>query len=340
MTSWFGYSRDKQNDGDSIAEEVDAAAEWEVLGREQEEGNRTTQGPRQRGREGAPTVVVEEDDFTDMEDEQDLGRKENTALKDLLRRQETDVKAAKEEHRKLVDGLHVELDLAKEKSEKRERDLKELEQELQNARAERCAEGDLKTLALEKAERMETMAEKLRAEVAQSNRQSDILQHQAKIREKRMQALQEDWQRLKDQHTQILALLGSRTLELRGAQTSLVRPDLVADQEIVSMIEELNSEILQLAAYMADSFQFQTLRSAHDDLIVSAWERTSELLGSRFVEIMTSTPHEFDPTLVQVALQGCMAASFKKIINSWCFDDSRCGQFLPDLYTRIRKAGE
>jgi len=104
------------------------------------------------------------------------------------------------------------------------------------------------------------------------------------------------------------------------------------------MLETVNSEIFEAAAYIADSFAFDS-KSLDTNEVKEACTRTSKILGPVMVQNLTSMRHDEDPVVVQIACQACMVECSRRIIASWCFDGSKVEQFLPELYIRIRKTG-
>jgi hypothetical protein len=176
----------------------------------------------------------------------------------------------------------------------------------------------------------------LRRELARSQEQGDMLKEQSRGLEKGNLLLKNDSALIKTQNSQILAMLGVRSLEQQGSN-ALAKPDLVSDSEVVKMLETLNSEIFEAAAYIADSFVYEP-KSFDTNEAKEACTRTNKILGPMMVQNLTSMRHDEDPLVVQIACQACMVECCRRIIASWCFDGSKVEQFLPELYSRIRKA--
>jgi hypothetical protein len=107
------------------------------------------------------------------------------------------------------------------------------------------------------------------------------------------------------------------------------------------MIEGLNSEILQTAAFIAGSFKFAgTLASAAQEQH-EACERVEHMLGKRMSVMLSSVQHSEDQ-LVQIALQSCLAWYCVCLIQQRSLesDGSRVHQLLENIYTRVRQEGE
>jgi len=177
----------------------------------------------------------------------------------------------------------------------------------------------------------------LKETLVRSQELNDVLEEQLRGLKNENQVLKDESQRITAQNSQVLAMLGVRSLERGEAHAFATKPDLVSDTEVVKMLEKLNAEIFEAAAYMADSFVFAR-KSTKTDEVKEAYSRTSKMVGSKMVLCLTSVQHGEDPLIVQIACQACMVECSRRIISSWCFDGSTTEDVLPDLYGRIRKA--
>ena len=59
---------------------------------------------------------------------------------------------------------------------------------------------------------------------------------------------------LRNEHQSTIALLNTRTKELRAAQVYLTKADAVSDADVCQMVMNLNSEVFQIAASIADMY--------------------------------------------------------------------------------------
>ncbi|THG96742.1 hypothetical protein EW026_g5139 [Hermanssonia centrifuga] len=115
------------------------------------------------------------------------------------------------------------------------------------------------------------------------------------------------------------ALLETRTCELRNAQALLDRTDVVSHADAIRMVENLNSEIYQLAALIPDSVEFQKARRTETELTRAAYEGVEMSIGKELVELLAtgSVHHGDDPICVQIALQTLLTQFATSIITSW-----------------------
>jgi predicted nucleic acid-binding Zn-ribbon protein len=179
----------------------------------------------------------------------------------------------------------------------------------------------------------------LKENLAQAQELNGVLEEQSRCLEKEIRLLKKESSRMTIQNSQVLTILGVRTLEHEEAHAFATRSDLASDAEVIKMLEELNAEIFETAAYMADSFTF-SLKPTKTDEVREAYSRAHKMLGSAMVLSLTSVRHDEDPLIVQIACQACMVECCRRIIASWCFDGSKAEEVLPDLYSRIRNTGK
>jgi hypothetical protein len=152
--------------------------------------------------------------------------------------------------------------------------------------------------------------------------------------------MQTELDQVKSEHTHTLALLEICTQELKGAQSFSTKADGLSGAEVTSMIEGLNSEILQTAAFIADSFVFCNA-GTEEERQKAAYGSVKDLLGDKMTKILTTVRHSDDPMLVQIALQSCFIWCSKHVIETWYFEKDRWShQLLSSIYDKVRQAGE
>jgi hypothetical protein len=179
----------------------------------------------------------------------------------------------------------------------------------------------------------------LNEQLGQVQGQANGLKEQLARREGEMQIVTNELTQIKIQHSQTIALLDTRTAELKGAQAFLTKADSTSGADVVRMVEGLNAEIHQTAAFMADHFVFDE-RQGMTDEVKEGCERLSELLGPKIVDVLGSTEHANDPMLIQLACQAVATAHCRWIILSWDFEDHNYDNFLRHIYITVQRAGE
>ncbi|KAG6826283.1 hypothetical protein H0H92_000453 [Tricholoma furcatifolium] len=135
----------------------------------------------------------------------------------------------------------------------------------------------------------------------------------------------------KQTHQQLI----DRTTELQNAQLFLNQADSLSGADIIGIAKELNAEILQVAAVMADSLEYTGAEEkCKDEAELTAVVR---MIGEGLTEVLVAQrPHlGEDPTAVQLALQVCLVHCTNDIIRSWTLGgDDSC---LSNVYREIWK---
>lgn len=158
-------------------------------------------------------------------------------------------------------------------------------------------------------------------------------------REKDIKIIQTQLDGLRAQYAGMQALLETRTSELKGAQTFLTTADSLSGAEVTTMVEGLNSEILQTAAFIADSFEFEPMKAHQGGALDAAHKTVQDWIGAKTLHLLTSTRHSEDPMLIQIAVQSCLVRYSKDIITTWCFS-MISERFLLQVYERMRQTGQ
>jgi len=151
---------------------------------------------------------------------------------------------------------------------------------------------------------------------------------------------------VKVEHQQMAQLLDVRTAELKGAQAFLTKADQFSGVDIIKLVEDLNGEIMQTAASMAEDLVVAEKKvNGHEEGsesgdIKEGYGRTEEIVGPRMAELLKTSEHHEDPILIQIAFQANMAAYTHWIVSSWCFESPEDEHMLSEIYARVREAGK
>jgi hypothetical protein len=141
-----------------------------------------------------------------------------------------------------------------------------------------------------------------------------------------LQGLKDEYLQSMNRQAEMSRLLETRTLELKGAQTFLTTVDSHSGNDVIGMVERLNTEIFQTAAFMADSFGDDYISDSQDasEDVMELLEWAKSMFGDKMVQLLRSSDHNEDPILIQNALQASMVNWSCQVISSWCF-------WVPDL---------
>lgn len=68
--------------------------------------------------------------------------------------------------------------------------------------------------------------------------------------------------------------------------------------------------------------------------MVEVYASATEILGPRMVELLKTSEHHEDPTLIQIAFQAGMSAYTNWILTSWYFDDPEDEHLIREIFRR------
>ncbi|KAG5644297.1 hypothetical protein DXG03_008715 [Asterophora parasitica] len=146
-----------------------------------------------------------------------------------------------------------------------------------------------------------------------------LVQRQADLKEyfqSHIHALEEQVVRSAEQHEITQTQLFERMAELQSAQLFINQADSLSGAEAIAMANALNAEILQSAAFMADSLDYtQATPLSPED----ASNLRDVLIGKDLAQALLSQrgQEHFDPTLVQLAVQVTFVALSRLVVASW-----------------------
>ena len=233
--------------------------------------------------------------------------------------------------------------------EERKGELKKREDEksmLQRSLEER--EAELKKAELSHKREIETLRNKItlaERKVDEVTGLNSGLKNRTKSVETQIQLLGAQLTQVKIEHQQTVQLLDVRTAELKGAQAFLTKADQFSGADVIKLVEDLNGEIMQTAASMAEDLVVAGKVNGHEEEpesseIKDAYGRTEQIVGPRMAELLKTSEHYEDPILIQIAFQANMAAYTHWIVASWCFESPEDEHMLSEIYARVREAGK
>ncbi|KAH6897985.1 hypothetical protein BKA70DRAFT_1375380 [Coprinopsis sp. MPI-PUGE-AT-0042] len=264
-----------------------------------------------------------------------------------------------------------ECELAKERLSS---DLRHTKQELSKRNAELKLKEDSVSALKHETEKSKAHITTLANALQSSERTNHELDRTSKELGGQLSRVTEELQGLRRQHHDAQELLGQRAQELAGAQTFLTTADTVSCGDIISMIQGMNADIMQVSAHMAETFTplFATrgrkpspLLPALEDLAVikssgedftrsessshsleseadarDALAQAVEVYGATMVEHLQKTDPVKNPILLQLAFQAGLSAYTHWIITSWFFEDPEDEILFSETYARVREAEE
>lgn len=145
---------------------------------------------------------------------------------------------------------------------------------------------------------------------------------------------------LRNEKLGTLALLETKSTELREAQAFLTQVDGVSDVEVVQVVQRLNSTIYQTCTSVARAFEAQYGEAGERGTFDRALQSlsTTGLLSAEMLNALCCFQHKEDSVLVQMALQGVMVAYTRWLCNTWDFRIEG-GSTFENVYDQIRATG-
>ena len=158
---------------------------------------------------------------------------------------------------------------------------------------------------------------------------SDSKQHfEGKIR-----TLEDNLRKADARHSQTNQLLNLRSAELRSAEVFLNKADSFPREDLVTMLGKLNSQILNTAAYMAESLIFDHPRV---DPEVLSWFKGT--IGPRMFSTLATHSPPGDPLFLQLTLQHYMTMWCASALSSFS-PHTNTNDFLREIYAKIQALG-
>jgi hypothetical protein len=235
--------------------------------------------------------------------------------------------------------IRSDMDELRREVKKREEALASLRQERsKEAEGARLMIGALSRLEGELAaaqERTKELEKELRGLQQQNKIQVDQLQRQAL----ELQAAIDESHNLRTQHTRSLEMLEKRTLE-----TPVPVPviDSASVSDVVDMVARLNSKTSRVAISLEHAFEFRENGEVLEETeeVSEASAQAGEIMGERMIQLLRSTDHSEDATLVQFAIRAVISGISEWVVESWYFEEPEMGHFLQRVYLKVQESGE
>ncbi|CAL1716869.1 unnamed protein product [Somion occarium] len=112
--------------------------------------------------------------------------------------------------------------------------------------------------------------------------------------------------------------LSDRAEEVTSLQSFLTKTDDFSGAQLIQALRDLNSEIVHLAASVAEEFGSSMDRRV-DLTRQSDRELVTNALGPVIANLLASREHTSDPTLVQFAVQAWEIVCIGRVLESFCF---------------------
>ena len=110
--------------------------------------------------------------------------------------------------------------------------------------------------------------------------------------------------------------------------------------EVISQVERLNSEMLQVAASLADDLDLENQMKGGEepDKTTEAIRRTTNLIGPHLTRMLAASKGQ--NIILQTAIQTGLLLHIQRIISSWCLWDERANTLLCNAHKRLYESGQ
>ncbi|KAF7289698.1 hypothetical protein MIND_01342900 [Mycena indigotica] len=218
---------------------------------------------------------------------------------------------------------------------------------------ERAEEGErererLTLVVQERDAREEDAAQRLEAAEARLESAVDAAQRREVEQQRAMESLKAEQAALNEQLQDLLATNAQISQDhndalqlLDAARARLPPDDRLTDHAVLVLVQALNTELAEAAAFFADAFEFEDKAHAPPvdyttPELADVLERATEILGAEMVAALRSASHHADARRVRHAVQGGLAEYARWMSAAWFFADPDDEQLLADIYQRIR----
>lgn len=133
--------------------------------------------------------------------------------------------------------------------------------------------------------------------------------------------------------------LQERTEEVQSLKSFLSKTDEWSGAQLIQSLRDLNAEIVQLSASVADEFA-STFDRRVDRTRPSDREMITGALGPVMTNLLLTRDHTGDPTLVQFAIQAWEIHCISRVFDSFCFGlPGEVDQILASVFEHMHRSG-
>lgn len=144
----------------------------------------------------------------------------------------------------------------------------------------------------------------------------------------------------KKQHQDLLARNEHLQDELSAIRKYGNMEDQYAGAEVKDRVEKLNSDILQVAATVAEGLEVDEW--ANDRRVVenSNAKDLAKIIGKDLLDLLRVSASQNLNIVLQTAFQASMVFYMKSIVSSWCYNFAQDEQLFNECYKSMQKNGE
>ncbi|TFY66802.1 hypothetical protein EVG20_g4287 [Dentipellis fragilis] len=105
---------------------------------------------------------------------------------------------------------------------------------------------------------------------------------------------------------------------VKGLEVFLTKTDSWSGAQVIEAVQDLNSEILQLAAAATELSTVDRQIKVPRSRIVQATKETASGLGQKFAQILSARDHSHDLNLIQFGMQACITMYTARLLSVFC----------------------
>ena len=147
----------------------------------------------------------------------------------------------------------------------------------------------------------------------------------------------------KTDHEGARALLASKTEELRSMRPFLMTADDVPLAEVLTLVEDLNSEVYTTAAAIADYVASEGLWAKGNSSSMGkegSRSRVAESLGQNMVQLLASNESSTAQENIVLACQAGLLTLCQTLVECWTSPGNPADALLASIYDNMHSIGE
>ena len=126
-----------------------------------------------------------------------------------------------------------------------------------------------------------------------------------------------------------------------GLEIFLTKTDSCSGAQIIQAVQDLNTEIIQLAAGATENVTLQGRDRTPQARMNQATKGVSSRLGAAFAKLLVSRDHSDEPALLQFGLQACVATCIARLLGVFCVGlPLATNELFLQLHTRLHTTGK
>ena len=126
-----------------------------------------------------------------------------------------------------------------------------------------------------------------------------------------------------------------------GLEVFLTKTDSCSGAQVIQAVQDLNTEIIQLAAVATENVTLQGRDRTPQARMNQATRGVTSRLGAAFAGLLVSRDHSDEPALLQFGLQACVATCVARLLGVFSVGlPLATNELFLQLYTRLHATGK